>query len=79
MQRYKKMLSKLPLALRLRVIKALYKIGDDDLKGLDISQMSGSHQVYRCRVGKIRIVFQKTPSGNIVMDLGFRGGIYKNW
>ena len=73
------MLNKLPPALRLRVIKALYKIGDDNLKGLGVSQMSGAHQLYRCRVGKIRIVFQKTPHGNVVMDLGFRGGIYKNW
>jgi mRNA-degrading endonuclease RelE of RelBE toxin-antitoxin system len=79
MERYKKILSKLPKSLRLRVIKAMYRIGDDDLKGLDIVPMSGPHQFYRCRVGKIRILFQKRPSGNVVMDMGFRGGVYKNW
>ncbi len=78
MERYKKILLKLPKALRLRVIKALYKIGDNELAGLDVAQMSGPHQLYRCRVGKIRIVFQKRPSGNVVMDLGFRGDVYKN-
>ena len=79
MKRLEKILNKLPLNLRLRVIKALHKIGDNNLKGLDIVQMSGAYQLYRCRVGKIRILFQKTPSGNVVMDLGFRGGIYKDW
>lgn len=69
----------MPKSLRIRVIKAIYKIGDEELKGLDIVQMSGPHQLYRCRVGKIRIVFQKRPSGNVVMDMGFRGDVYKNF
>ena len=79
MERYKKILSKLPKSLRLRVIKTLYRIGDDNFKGLDIVQMSGSHQLYRCRVGKVRILFQKRPSENVIIDIGFRGGVYKNW
>ncbi|MBT3864844.1 plasmid stabilization system [Candidatus Peregrinibacteria bacterium] len=77
MEKYKKILRKLPKALRLRVIKALYKIGDNDLKGLDVVLLSGKHEFYRCRVGKIRILFQKQPSGNVVMDIGFRGDVYK--
>ncbi len=79
METYKKILKRLPKSLRIKVIKTLLKIGEDDLKGLDIVQMSGPHKLYRCRVSKIRIIFQKRPHGNIVMDLGFRGGVYKNW
>ncbi|MFH1218256.1 MAG: hypothetical protein V1679_00230 [Candidatus Peregrinibacteria bacterium] len=79
MEKYKKILNKLSKSLRGRVIGALFKIGDDNLKGLDIVQMSGAYHLYRCRVGKIRIIFQKRPSGNVVMDFGFRGGVYKGW
>ena len=79
MEKYKKLLKKLPKSLRVRVIKALFRIGDNDLKGLDVTQMSGSCALYRCRVGKIRIIFQKREGGNVVMDLGFRGGVYRGW
>lgn len=76
MKDYLKFLSKLPKTLRLKVILALEKIANNNTQGLDIKRLSSSHDLYRCRVGKIRIVFQKRDDLNYVLDLGFRGDIY---
>ncbi|MBU1152233.1 type II toxin-antitoxin system RelE/ParE family toxin [Patescibacteria group bacterium] len=78
MEKYKKFIQKLPKSLRLKAIKALYKLAEGDLKGLDIKELSGPYEIHRCRIGKIRIIFQKKPSVNMIMDIGFRGGVYKN-
>lgn len=79
MEKYKKFLAKLPPALRQELIKAISQIADNNLKNLDIKIMHSKYSVYRCRVGKLRILFQKTKSGNTIMDIGFRGDIYKNF
>jgi mRNA-degrading endonuclease RelE of RelBE toxin-antitoxin system len=39
--------------------------------------MSGYANQYRCRVGKIRIIFVVTINGNFIVDIDFRGGAYK--
>lgn len=76
MKDYEKLLKKLPKQLRLRIIKAIERIATNDTKKLDIKILSGQYNVYRCRVGKIRILFQRRGKSNFILDIGFRGGIY---
>lgn len=77
MQNYLKFLAKLPKNLRLKVISVIGKIADNNLKNLDIKSLSLHYNLYRCRTGKIRIIFQKREGENYILDVGFRGGIYK--
>jgi len=77
MERYKKFLSRLPVNLRKRLIAAVCKIADNNLDGLDIKILQSNYKIFWCRVGKVRILFQKAESGNKVLDIGFRGDIYK--
>lgn len=77
MKDYLKFLKRLPKDLRLKVISAIDKLGGNNLKTLDIKSLAGGHKLYRCRVGKIRILFQKNGDKNIIFDIGFRGNIYK--
>jgi mRNA-degrading endonuclease RelE of RelBE toxin-antitoxin system len=79
MEKYKKFLQKLPPSLRKRLIKTIFLIADNKLKSLDIKILHSKFCVYRCRVGKIRILFQKTETGNSIMDIGFRGDVYKKF
>lgn len=79
MEKYKKFLAKLPADLRIKLINAVEKISKNNLKNLDIKILHSKYKVYRCRVGKLRILFQKTETSNRIMDIGFRGDIYKNF
>ncbi len=76
MLNYIKFLNRLPVALRLRLLRTIERITKNDLTGLDIKQLAGMDNIFRCRVGKIRIIFEKGDEDNIIHDIGFRGGIY---
>lgn len=77
MENYLKFIGRLPKNLRLKVIKAVENLANNKLQNLDIKRLSAPHELYRCRVGKIRILFQKRNNVNFVLDIGFRGDIYK--
>ena len=77
MRDYVKFLRKLPRSLRERVVTVVLKIAENDLKTLDIKPLAGKGQFYRCRVGKIRIIFERRETGNIIYHVGFRGDVYK--
>lgn len=76
MERYVKFLKRLPRPLRAKLLLTIDKIAKDNLKGLDIKRLEGNRIFYRCRIGKIRIVFEKKEGGNTIYDVGFRGNIY---
>lgn len=78
MQNYLKFLAKLPKGLRKRVILAVEKILLNQLKELDIKPITSKGSFYRCRVGKVRIIFRKVQPENEIFDIGFRGDVYKN-
>jgi mRNA-degrading endonuclease RelE of RelBE toxin-antitoxin system len=78
MENYLKFIGRLPKDLRLKVIKAVEDLANNKLQNLDIKRLSAPYELYRCRVGKIRILFQKRNDKNFVLDIGFRGDIYKN-
>lgn len=77
MKDYLKFLSRLPKSLRLRIILAVDKIAKNKIKGLDIKLLSLPYTLYRCGIGKVRILFQKRDNENYILDIGFRGDIYK--
>lgn len=77
MKNYVKFLQKLPLPLRLKLIETVGKIALYELKDLDIKPLQGKKGFYRCRIGKIRIIFEKQIDENVIFDIGFRGDIYK--
>jgi len=58
--------------------KTVKDIEKGNLAGLDIKAMAGKKGWYRCRLGKIRIVFIKTGfKKNVVHSIDWRGGVYK--
>ena len=54
----------------------LPRIRSLELNGLDVKKMKGHENVYRIRVGKIRIVFIKEKKVGIIIDIDFRENIY---
>lgn len=77
MKNYLKFLKRLPKDLRSKVIETVFLIASGDLANLDIKKMSDEHDLYRCRIGKIRILFQKRDAEYFILDIGFRGDVYK--
>jgi mRNA-degrading endonuclease RelE of RelBE toxin-antitoxin system len=76
MEKYKKFLLKLNPALRKRLLSAIDKIANGRVAGLDIKKLHNKIPVYRCRVGKVRILFEKTEDGNRILEIRFRGDAY---
>lgn len=78
MDRVQKFLTKLDKKQTERLKSAVRAIEQNQLRGLDIKPLSGQPGWYRCRVGKIRIIFIRTASGKaIIYDINFRGQAYK--
>lgn len=77
MKNYLKFLGRLPKDLRERLLLVIGKIAAGDLEDLDVKVLQGSSGVYRCRVGKLRIIFRKDVQGPEILDIGFRGDVYK--
>lgn len=78
MDRITKFLRKLDLKRQAHVQSVADLIVRDELAGLDIKPIKGRKGWYRCRIGKIRLLFLHTDTGqNILMDVDFRGNIYK--
>ncbi len=60
-------------------MEILLQIQSDALDSLDISKLSWEEYLYRVRKGKFRIIFsQKEGEKNIIINLDYRGNIYKN-
>ena len=72
-----KFLSKLQPKVRERLESVISDIAQNRLKELDIKPLKGYKGWYRCRVGDIRIIFVKNSGANILIEIGFRGDMYK--
>ena len=78
MDRIEKFLRKIGKKRAARLVAVMRLIAHGQLDGLDIVPLQGHENWYRCRVGDIRIIFMRTEEGrHIVLDVNFRGGIYK--
>jgi mRNA interferase RelE/StbE len=79
MEKIDRFLKKLDKKMALKVKQALLDIMHLDLKGYTMKKMRGYDDLYRLRVGKIRIVFRKLEGRGEPIDIGYRGGVYKKW
>ena len=63
---------------RLRIKEVLSLIMNNQLDDLDCKKLNGFKNFYRVRVGNDRIVFRKSSSGNLIVDIFNREKGYKN-
>jgi mRNA-degrading endonuclease RelE of RelBE toxin-antitoxin system len=48
-----------------------------NFENLDIKPLQGKKHEYRCRIGKIRITYFNNGTTIAIIDVDFRGNIYK--
>jgi len=65
MKNYLKFLGKQSPKVRKISIDAIGKISRNELGNLDAKPIKGTNDCYRCRVGKIRIIFIRKSDGNV--------------
>ena len=73
MDKVSKFLLKLSRERRERIMPIVACITRNELENLDCAKLGGRNNEYRIRVGSIRIQFVKTPVGNIITKVGFKG------
>ena len=72
MDKVDKFTRKLRHDIAIRVLEELRNIRDGQVAHLDVRKLKGEGNLYRVRLGKVRIKFIRTVSGNKVIDIGFR-------
>lgn len=77
MDKIEKFLQKIDAVLEGRVRAVIVAILQNKFDGLDIKPLQGHKGVFRCRVGKVRVVFFKGDTKNSIVHIGFRGEVYK--
>ena len=73
MERIKKFLRKLPETQQDEIDGILYEIEHGETQGLDVKKLKGHKNLYRIRVGDIRIVFSKENRSFNIIFIGRRG------
>ena len=68
----RKFILRLQLKEQKRIINAIYKLPDGDVKPL-----SGRRGEYRLRIGDWRVIFKYRGNNIFVMEIDSRGDIYK--
>ena len=58
--------------IAVRVLQELKNIRIGEVAHLDVRKLKGEGNQYRVRLGRVRIKFIRTASGNEVVDIGFR-------
>lgn len=72
MHKVDKFLARLDAKLRQKVLVVLECISHGDFTALDMRKLQGSSNVYRVRLGKVRIKFNITASGTRILSVEFR-------
>ena len=67
----------LPDKRRKAVKKAIGKLIDNDLAGLDIKRLLPHPHEFRLRVGKARVLFKSTSEQLFIFKAHYRGQAYK--
>ncbi|MEK7117520.1 MAG: type II toxin-antitoxin system RelE/ParE family toxin [Patescibacteria group bacterium] len=70
MQRIEKVLRKLSREERLKVERGIEKILNRDFVGLNVRKIRGKEDVYRVRIGRVRIIFfwKDTQTDILIVD-----------
>ncbi|MBN1102823.1 MAG: hypothetical protein JXL84_05340 [Deltaproteobacteria bacterium] len=67
----------LPDKRRTAVKKAIKKLIDNDVAGLDIKRLLPHPHEFRLRVGKVRVLFKSTSEQLFIFKAHYRGQAYK--
>lgn len=78
MDQIEKFLRKIDKKLALKLMLVLLDIKAGSAQQYDLKKMKGFANLYRIRVGKIRIIFEKLDGGSKVIYIEYRGKAYKN-
>jgi len=71
-----KFLKSLDKKTKEKLKKRLLLLKESPYKGNDIKKLQGYNDLYRLRVGKIRIIY-KAPNQEIeIIDIDYRGNVY---
>ena len=74
---WQKFLLKLDDKTRTLLEKILFNIIQNNIENLDIKPLQWKENMFRCRVGKIRIMYSYKNDNVFIEDIGYRGNIYK--
>jgi len=55
-----------------RILVVMDRILMNDLVGLDVRKLSGYDDLFRVRVGRVRIIFQSVDSKNVIIHVTWR-------
>jgi mRNA-degrading endonuclease RelE of RelBE toxin-antitoxin system len=73
MHKIDKFLARLDAATRQKVLSIVERISSGDFSGLDMRKLKGSSDIYRVRLGKVRIKFVMNASGIRIFSIDKRG------
>lgn len=77
MDRFEKFLRAQRKCDRQLIVHLIARILSGDVSNLDIKQLSGLENFFRCRKGDIRIIFRKVSDHVQLIDVDFRKNVYK--
>ena len=72
MDKIQKFVRKLSAGEARRVFDALEQVLTGRLSALSVKKLKGDRDIYRVRVGRVRIIFTKVHDQNIITDIDFR-------
>ena len=80
MDKLAKLLKKLSVKERERLEETLMLLVSGDVSSLDIKKLKGVDDVYRVRIGALRVIFQKQNKEIRILEVSRRDeGTYKNY
>ena len=68
-----KYLNKQPSQLAARILLAIYRLPKGDVKALQ-----GTKDIFRLRVGDVRVIFAAGDDQFVIRDIDSRGDVYKS-
>jgi mRNA interferase RelE/StbE len=71
-----KFLHSLDKKTKAKLEKRLAQLKKSPFKGNDIKKLKGYNNLYRLRLGKIRIIYQIANTNVEIIDIDYRGNIY---
>ena len=77
MDQIAKFLQKLQATERALLLEMLGKIRILQFAGLDMKKLQGEQDLFRVRKGKIRIIFRREGNCISVINIDYRGNVYK--
>lgn len=77
MDHVEKFLRRADRSSRKRFQAVLLRLRLNQWDGLDIAPLKGRKGFFRCRIGGVRIIVFRSLPESIVVDMDFRGNVYK--